>query len=119
LGFRKSPPKCVAPAPIPGYRGALLESAKAFERLMSTKEAFAPVNIAEFYATLGDKGRAFYWLEQAYVRHDMGMASTDVGLDELNAEFLLVLSTPTRDSRTSSAALGCRPKRGRVAGPPP
>ena len=35
------------------------------------------------------KDRAFYWLEQAYAHHDIGIASTDVGLEMLNTDFLL------------------------------
>jgi hypothetical protein len=53
-----------------GWRAALTESAKAWERLMVTNQAFAPVAIAGLYATLADKDRAFYWLEQAYKYRD-------------------------------------------------
>ena len=33
--------------------------------------------------------RAFYWLEQAYSHRDTHGASTDLGLERLNMEFLL------------------------------
>jgi eukaryotic-like serine/threonine-protein kinase len=72
---------------VSGYRGTLRESAKAMEHLMATDQFFLPVNIAECYAALGDKDRAFYWLEQSYAQHDVGMVSTDLGLEMLNAEF--------------------------------
>jgi eukaryotic-like serine/threonine-protein kinase len=72
-----------------GYKGALRVSANEMEHLMATKQAYLPVNLAEFYAALGDKNRAFYWLEQSYAKHVFGMSSTDVGLEVLNAEFTL------------------------------
>jgi TolB-like protein/DNA-binding winged helix-turn-helix (wHTH) protein/Flp pilus assembly protein TadD len=54
-----------------GYKGALRTLVKDFERLHASKQTFIPVNLADLYATLGDKDRAFYWLEQAYAHHDM------------------------------------------------
>ena len=69
-----------------GYKASLRASAKEMEHLMATNQFYLPVNLADFYAALGDKDRAFYWLEQSYVQHDIGMFSTDIGLDRLNTE---------------------------------
>jgi len=74
---------------VSGYRGAIRASLKGWEHLWATHQAFLPVNFAELNAALGDKDRAFYWLEQAYAHHDIGIASTDVGLERLNNDFLL------------------------------
>jgi TolB-like protein/DNA-binding winged helix-turn-helix (wHTH) protein len=73
---------------VSGHAGAIREFARALEHLMATGQAFVPVNIAEAYAILGDKDRAFYWLEQAYARHDIGMASTDMEMYFLKTDFL-------------------------------
>ena len=56
---------------ISGYHGALRAFAKDLERLHAAKQMFIPVNLADIYATLGDRDRAFYWLEQAYAHRDM------------------------------------------------
>jgi serine/threonine protein kinase len=53
-----------------GYRGAILEWAQDFERLHATNQIYVPRVIAEVYARLGDKDRAFYWLEQGYQHRD-------------------------------------------------
>ena len=49
-----------------GYMGAMREYAKALEHLHATKQAFIPINIAAAYTVMGNKDRAFYWLEQGY-----------------------------------------------------
>jgi TolB-like protein/DNA-binding winged helix-turn-helix (wHTH) protein/tetratricopeptide (TPR) repeat protein len=72
-----------------GYQGAMRRCADELESLAATKQMFVPVNLAEVYAALGDKDRAFYWLEQAYAHRDLHAASTDLGLERLNIEFLL------------------------------
>jgi TolB-like protein/DNA-binding winged helix-turn-helix (wHTH) protein/Flp pilus assembly protein TadD len=56
---------------ISGYRGAMREYAKDAEHLHATKRIFVPVNLAGVYTILGEKDRAFYWLEQAY-KHSPG-----------------------------------------------
>lgn len=72
-----------------GYRGAIRESAKAVERLMATHQAFGPFSTAQLYAAIGEKDRAFYWLEQAYAQHDLGIAGTDIGLQSLAVDPLI------------------------------
>ena len=56
---------------IAGYRGAIRQVATEFEDLQATKQAFLPGNLAHFYTILGEKDRAFYWLQQAYEHREM------------------------------------------------
>jgi tetratricopeptide (TPR) repeat protein len=54
-----------------GYLGAVRQWAVEFERLQATKRLFAPGNLAKFYTILGDKDRAFFWLEQGFQQREM------------------------------------------------
>lgn len=74
---------------ISDYRQAIRESLSGYEHVITAHQAFIPVNVAEAYAALGDKDRAFYWLEWAYAQRDLGIASSDLHLERLNLEYLL------------------------------
>ena len=51
-------------------------------------EYVSPYQIAQIYADLGDKDRAFEWLNTAYQEHDTFVAAlrTDFVLDSLRAD---------------------------------
>ncbi len=69
-----------------GYEGALRQFAKDLEHLHATKQLFMPVNLADVYATLGEKERAFYWLEQAVAHRDListGIPATHIPVDPM------------------------------------
>lgn len=71
---------------ISGYHGAMQQYAEEIEHLTATKQGWIPVNLAEVYAALGDRDRAFYWLEEAYRHRDMGAAGGGVPLEEINVD---------------------------------
>jgi TolB-like protein/Tfp pilus assembly protein PilF len=67
-----------------GYRGAIQQWAKELEHLQATHQAFMPGSLAAAYAILGDRDRAFYWLDQAYEHREM--VSIDGGVYFLPAD---------------------------------
>jgi TolB-like protein/DNA-binding winged helix-turn-helix (wHTH) protein len=67
-----------------GYHAAIRQWAREMEHLQATHQAFLPANLAEAYAILGNKDRAFYWLEQAYQHREM--TSFDEGIFYMGAE---------------------------------
>jgi hypothetical protein len=69
---------------ISGYRGAARQWAREVEHLQETKQAYLPGNLAEAYTILGDKDRAFYWLNQAYEHREM--VSVDGGVFFLGSD---------------------------------
>jgi len=70
-----------------GYKAAMLEAAKQFERIQATNKVFFPMTIAQLYAGIGEKDRAFYWLEQAYQHRDW--IGGDFGLELVGLEPML------------------------------
>lgn len=70
-----------------GYKGAARVAAEGVEQLASSKQGFFPTAAANLYAQLGDKDRAFYWLEQAYQLPEV--ISADDGLMSLKVDPML------------------------------
>lgn len=78
---------------VAGYKGAIRQWAKELDHLQATKQAYLPGMLTKAYGILGDKDRAFYWLEHAYQHQetallDSGVAylSTDPGFDPLRSD---------------------------------
>jgi TolB-like protein len=70
-----------------GWRGALTEGIK--EQLVQRHASYAsPYKIARLYTALGDKEKAFEWLNTAYREHDFLLRelNTDFALDNLRSE---------------------------------
>jgi TolB-like protein/DNA-binding winged helix-turn-helix (wHTH) protein len=69
-----------------GFQAALREVAKGLEDEATHKQIFSPVHVAAYYAALNDKDRAFYWLEQAYLHHDLQWLAVDYDLPWINVD---------------------------------
>lgn len=80
-----------------GYRGALQVWAADTERLQAQKIIYMPLILAQTYTALGNKDRAFYWLEDAYSHYREGCAeASDGGMRELKGDpwFIPIRSDP-------------------------
>jgi TolB-like protein/DNA-binding winged helix-turn-helix (wHTH) protein len=84
FGFSEAAANMQRAYAVSGYRGAIEQWARELEHLQATKQAFLPGSLAAAYAILGDKDRAFYWLDQAYEHREM--VSIDGGIFFLAAE---------------------------------
>jgi TolB-like protein/DNA-binding winged helix-turn-helix (wHTH) protein len=61
-----------------GSQGVLRQWAKELEHSAATKQFYAPGALAQVYVALGDKDRAFYWLEEYRQHHDVGTADPTI-----------------------------------------
>lgn len=67
-----------------GFKAAVQRWARDVEYLQATNQVYLPGNLATAYTILGDKDRAFYWLEQGYEHREM--VSVDGGVFFLGTE---------------------------------
>jgi TolB-like protein/DNA-binding winged helix-turn-helix (wHTH) protein len=68
MGFSEFMPPIDHAFKTAGFEAAIRLLAGNFEKLQKEGKLYAPDILAEFYGIIGDKDRAFYWLEDAY-RH--------------------------------------------------
>jgi TolB-like protein/DNA-binding winged helix-turn-helix (wHTH) protein len=61
-----------------GSQGVLRQWAKELERLAATRRGYFPGGLAQVYATLGEKDRAFHWLEEYRQHHDLALADPTI-----------------------------------------
>lgn len=57
-----------------GGQGALREWAEELEHFAAKRQLYLPRDLAGLHATLGDRERAFYWLEEYRQHHDLATA---------------------------------------------
>ena len=70
-----------------GFRGAMLERIRSTERARATSDGWDPVDIAESYLLLGDRDRAFVWLNRAYEAHSgLLFLKVDPGWDPIHSD---------------------------------
>jgi len=72
---------------VTGYQGAIRQCAQDTEQLQATNRVFLPANLADMYAILGEKDRAFYWLREANEHREI--ASVDPGVSLVKTDPLL------------------------------
>jgi TolB-like protein/DNA-binding winged helix-turn-helix (wHTH) protein len=61
-----------------GSQATLRQFAKELELLAAKKQLYFPGGLAQVYATLGEKDRAFYWLEEYRQHHDLALADPTI-----------------------------------------
>lgn len=78
-----------------GPQGMLRQWTRNVEHLAATKKGYFPGVLAQAYAALGDKDRAFYWLEEYRQHHDLATADpTGTGAFKTNPSFAAIRSDP-------------------------
>jgi tetratricopeptide (TPR) repeat protein len=78
---------------LSGQQGVLKQLARNMEHLAATKQFYAPGAMAQFYAALGDKDRAFYWLKQYYEHRELALTDP-TGYFKTNPWFAPLRSDP-------------------------
>lgn len=66
-----------------GYQGLLM---KEVERYQAAGDGYDPEAVAEAYAMLGDKDKAFFWLNRAYEEHSMLFVKITPYYDSLHSD---------------------------------
>ena len=77
-----------------GYTGALRIWVRELELMAQNKQAYFPGVLAEEYAALGDKDRAFYWLEQGCTHSHRSVADPILPFVKVDPSLAVLHSDP-------------------------
>jgi tetratricopeptide (TPR) repeat protein len=77
-----------------GYTGALGQLAKGFEQMNERKQGYFPGVLAQTYAALGDKDRAFYWLGEGCDHPHLAVSDPILQFVKVDPGFAPLLSDP-------------------------
>jgi tetratricopeptide (TPR) repeat protein len=77
-----------------GHVGALRQTAEEYERMASNKQGYFPGVLAETYTELGNKDRAFFWLQQGCEHPHQGISDPRLQMIKVDPGFASLRSDP-------------------------
>jgi TolB-like protein/DNA-binding winged helix-turn-helix (wHTH) protein/tetratricopeptide (TPR) repeat protein len=77
-----------------GWRGAMRQWTKELEQLITSKQGYFPGVLADAYTQLGEKDRAFYWLEDGSKHRHLAMADPILIFVKVEPSFTPLRSDP-------------------------
>ena len=78
LGYKKGTEVLSRAYPTLGYRAAVQKGAEWAEEQSARGNLDFPVALAEMYSVIGEKDKAFHWLEKAFEERDGSLVSLSV-----------------------------------------
>ena len=77
-----------------GWAGAQRQWAKELEQLMATKQGYFPAVLAQAHARLGEKERAFYWLDEGSKHRHLASSDPVIQFVKVDPSFAPLHSDP-------------------------
>lgn len=93
VGYPEEANRLLQTFAVSGYLGAMRFYVRRMEHAVVTERVYFPGILAQLYAKLGDKDRAFYWLREGIEHHTKAISDpilewtkVDPGLASLRAD---------------------------------